>query len=131
MTDATKAPIELNANIGKNVKQLDGFFNTLSENEQAVSNEHGLVDVISIEVRGGVKFVTCESIPTGMESGYESVTFDAVEGELHCPIDWQIATAINSCEARIDNGAETIDAFNWLRDEVNKAHKGEFTYDFN
>ena len=109
---------------------MTSFFNKLTEGEQAVSNEHGLVDVISIEVRDGVKFITCESIPTGMQSENEAVTFDAVEGELHCPKYWQIATAITSCEVRIDNGAEPEEAFNWLREEVDKAHKGEFTYGF-
>lgn len=109
---------------------MSNFFNKLIEGEQAVSNEHGLVNVISIEIRDGVKFVTCESIPTEMQGEDEVVTFDAVEGELHCPKDWQIATAITACEARIDNGAEPVEAFNWLREEVSKANKGEFTYDF-
>lgn len=110
---------------------MSEFFKKLVGGVQAVSNEHGLVYVISTEVRDGVKFVSCQTIPTGFESEDESLTFEAVEGELSCPVEWQIASAISACEARIENGAEIAPAFKWLNDEVQKSFKGEYTYDFN
>ena len=58
-------------------------------------------------------------------------TFEAIQGELHSPKDWQISTAIGACEARISNGAEPSAAFKWLREEADKALKDDFTYDFN
>jgi hypothetical protein len=109
---------------------MNTFFKKLSVGEQAVSNEHGLVDVVSTEVRNGTKFVECETIPTGAQSEDESLSFEAIEGELSCPVECQINSAIGACEARIDNGADIEDSFKWLKSEVQKAYKGEFTYDF-
>ena len=101
------------------------FFSRLRSGDKAVSHDHGLVSVLSIGEREGKRFATCKSeVPN-------QTTFDAIEGELHCPKDWQISTAIDACEARISNGAELSEAFKWLREEVDKAHKGNFTYDFN
>jgi hypothetical protein len=110
---------------------MNTFFKRLQSGEQAVSSEHSLVDVVSTEVRNGIKFVTCETIPTGIQSEDESIDFEAVEGELSCPVEWQINTAICACEARIDGGSNVDVAFKWLRDEVEKAYQWQFTYEFN
>jgi hypothetical protein len=101
------------------------FFSQLKDGDNAVSEDHGLVSVLFIEEREGGRFITCQA------NDENETTFDAIEGELYCPKEWQISTAIDSCEARIDNGATTEDAFKWLREEVCKVNKGEFTYDFN
>lgn len=104
---------------------MDLFFNKLTEGDNAVSQEHGLVSVLLVETRDNIKFITCQA------DDENETTFDAIEGELSCPIEWQINTAIDSCQARINNGAEEDESFFWLKDEVKKAMKGEFTYDFN
>ena len=111
----------------KEARQMitNDFFTHLKSGDNAVSEEHGLVSVLFADVREGKRYVTCQT-----DDENETV-FDAVEGELACPVEWQTNTAIYSCEARICNGADIEDSFKWLRDEIQKAHKGEFTYDFN
>lgn len=99
------------------------FFENLKEGNKAISDEHGLVEVESIEVRNKVRFVTCVTLTN-------PTTFEAVEGELSCPVEWQINTAINSCEARIANGADVTYAFKWLRNETEQARNGEEVYNF-
>jgi len=44
-------------------------------------------------------------------------------------IDYQIAEAVNSCEARIENGAEIYKAFEWLREEIDQIQKGHVIYE--
>ncbi len=43
--------------------------------------------------------------------------------------EFQTIEAVNSCEARIENGADTIKAFNWLREELEQINKGVIIYD--
>ena len=101
------------------------FFSKLRSGDKALSHVHNLVSVLPIEEREGKRIATCKS------EAPNQTTFDAIEGDLHCPKDWQISTAIDACETRINNGAELSEAFKWLREEVDKSHKGNFTYDFN
>jgi len=102
---------------------IENFFDKLSSGDLAISEEHGLVIVLFEDVRNGVSYVTCKT------NDENEIEFEATEGEIISPTEWQINTAICSCEARIENGAKVSDSFKWLREEVQKAHKGSFTYD--
>ncbi|TNC80827.1 MAG: hypothetical protein C9356_11935 [Oleiphilus sp.] len=56
--------------------------------------------------------------------------FDSQErNDRSASIAYQKESAIASCEARIDNGAESSEAFNWLRDELSRIEGGEAIYD--
>ena len=109
---------------------MSTFFQKLNSGDKAVSIDLGLVNILSTEVRDGVKYASCETIPSDSQDN-DTLEFEAVEGELSCPIEWQINSAISSCEARIENGADIVDSFTWLKDEVRQAYEGKFTYDFN
>lgn len=43
--------------------------------------------------------------------------------------EWQIFSAINSCEGRIENGADIDKAFKWLREEVAEIWEGKEIYE--
>ena len=106
---------------------MNTFFSNLKADDKAISDEHGLIKVESVEVRNKVIFITCVTVTGDVDS---STTFEAVDGELSCPIQWQINTAINSCEARIENGSDITCAFKWLRNEVDQARNSEEVYNF-
>ena len=44
-------------------------------------------------------------------------------------LTFNLHSCINAAEARIENGAKILDAFNWLRDELERTLKGEQIYD--
>lgn len=119
---------------------LQDFFNNLKENDQAFSNEHGIVNVLMIENRSGVRYVTCQTIE---EDEDQQTTFDAVSGELrpitfidklphfkHCYSDTTLQSAVQmvansafhrgeiimSVEQAKEHLAETIQNtdFNWI-----------------
>jgi hypothetical protein len=103
------------------------YFSNLKTGDKAISDDHGLIEVESVEVRNKLRFVTCVTVTNDADS---STTFEAVSGELSCPIEWQINTSINNCEARIENGADTTHSFKWLRDEIEQARNGVEVYNF-
>lgn len=44
---------------------------------------------------------------------------------------YQLYSALNSCEARIDNGADITEAFGWLQEEIQEIAKGVEVYEPN
>lgn len=49
--------------------------------------------------------------------------------ELDEAMENQLYTAINSCQARIENGAEIGEAFTWLTQETEQILNGISVYD--
>ncbi len=54
------------------------YFNSLKSGDTTFSSEHGLVTVLMVEERNGVRYVTCETNP----NEDDNIVFDAIEGEL-------------------------------------------------
>lgn len=106
------------------------FFNKLQSGDKAVSVEHGLVEVVAIEVRDGTKFITCETVDNDIDDLEGPTEFDAIDGELVDPTEWQVNSAISAAEMRLDNGAVSADVFRWLREEIDLARQGEYTHEF-
>lgn len=109
---------------------------TLVAGSSAVSLDHGLVKINNINLIGGVNIASCTAIPSPEHATKETwvdevIQFDTPLNQLTCPLEWQINTAIESCEARIDNGANIKDSFSWLRKEIEDIREGKFPYDFN
>lgn len=70
------------------------YFNSIKEGDLTHSSEHGIVDVILIERREGKRFITCETITNDTD---DSVTFDAIEGELRA-LSWiEKLPTLNHC----------------------------------
>lgn len=71
------------------------YFNSIKENDLSFSNEHGIVRVIMIEQRNGIRYVTCETITD--DADLPPITFDAIEGELRA-LSWiEKLPAFNHC----------------------------------
>lgn len=60
------------------------YFKYIKENDLSFSNEHGIVRVVMIEQRNGIRYITCETITDDIDL---SITFDAIEGELRA-LSW-------------------------------------------
>jgi hypothetical protein len=43
-------------------------------------------------------------------------------------MQYEINSAINCCNGRIESGANIQDAFQWLNEEVQQIYKGEYIY---
>ncbi|MDK9793323.1 hypothetical protein [Vibrio sp. D431a] len=99
------------------------FFDNLCRGDEAVSAEHGLVFVDSIETEDGKKRIFCMTDD-------DCTRFEVTVGQVSCPFKFQREAAISNCECRIKRGLDAEVSFKELRDALDLIDSGEWVYDF-
>lgn len=112
----------------KHISEQEAIERTQLEYYESPLGFHFAIDHTFTEQVGEFKLL----LPTGEEfdsSRYDESTESCSPVPENETRDYQRNSAITACEARIENGADTAEAFAWLNEELEKINKGTIIYE--